>query len=44
MSRKCNYHDNAVSESFFNTITTELINHEIYHTKKQAKRSIFESI
>lgn len=35
MSIKANYHDNAVAESFFHTIKTELINHEIYHTKDQ---------
>jgi hypothetical protein len=44
MSRKGNCHDNAVAESFFHTLKTELIHHEIYHTKEQAKRSIFEYI
>lgn len=44
MSRKVNCHDNAVAESFFHTLKTELIHHEIYHTKEQAKRSIFEYI
>jgi transposase InsO family protein len=44
MSRKGNYHNNAVAESFFHTLKTELIHHEIYHTKEQAKRSIFEYI
>ncbi|PRM87510.1 hypothetical protein CJ671_09960 [Aliarcobacter cryaerophilus] len=44
MSRKGNRHDNAVAESFFHTIKTELINHEIYHTKEQAKRLIFKYI
>ena len=44
MSRKGNCHDNAVAESFFHTLKTELIHHEIYHTKAQAKRSIFEYI
>ena len=44
MSRKGNCHDNAVAESFFHTLKTELIHHEIYQTKEQAKRSIFEYI
>ncbi len=44
MSRRGNCHDNAVAESFFHTLKTELIHHEIYHTKEQAKRSIFEYI
>ena len=44
MSRKGNCHDNAVAESFFHTLKTELIHHEIYETKQQAKRSIFEYI
>ena len=38
------FNDNAVAESFFHTLETELIHHEIYHTKEQAKRSIFEYI
>ncbi len=44
MSRKGNCHDNAVAESFFHTLKTELTHHETYHTKEQAKRSIFEYI
>lgn len=44
MSRKGNCHDNAVSESFFHTLKTELTHHETYFTKEQAKRSIFEYI
>lgn len=44
MSRKGNCHDNAVAESFFHTLKTELTHHKIYHTKQQAKRSIFEYI
>lgn len=44
MSRKGNCLDNAVAESFFHTLKTELTHHEIYHTKEQAKRSIFEYI
>jgi transposase InsO family protein len=44
MSRKGNCLDNAVAESFFHTLKTELTHHELYFTKQQAKRSIFEYI
>lgn len=44
MSRKGECHDNAVAESFFNTLKTELINQQTYQTKEQAKSSIFEYI
>ncbi|PHS30082.1 MAG: hypothetical protein COA95_10035 [Methylophaga sp.] len=44
MSAKGNCHDNAVAESFFNTLKTELINGKIYQTIEHAKRSIFEYI
>ena len=44
MSRKGNCWDNAVAESFFHTLKTELVYHEAYHTRTQAKQSIFEYI
>lgn len=44
MSRKGNCHDNAVAESFFHTLKTELTHHKIYHTKAQANQDIFEYI
>ena len=44
MSRKGNCWDNAVSESFFHTLKTELVYHEIYETKAEANQSIFEYI
>jgi transposase InsO family protein len=44
MSRKGNCWDNAVAESFFHTLKTELVYHEDYHTRWEAKRSIFEYI
>ena len=44
MSRKGECHDNAVAESFFNTLKTELINQQTYHTIEQASSSIFEYI
>lgn len=44
MSRKGNCWDNAVSESFFKTIKTELIYRNKYPNKKWACISIFEWI
>jgi len=44
MSRKGNCWDNAVAESFFHTIKTELVYHENYKTRNQAKLDIFEWI
>jgi len=44
MSRKGNCWDNAVAESFFHTLKTELVNGEDYHTRHEAMRSIFEYI
>jgi putative transposase len=44
MSRKGNCWDNAVAESFFHSIKTELICHERYLTRDSAKESIFQYI
>lgn len=44
MSRKGECLDNAVAESFFGTLKTELVDHEDYHTKATAKQSLFEYI
>lgn len=44
MSRKGNCYDNAVAESFFHTLKTELVYHEKYRTRKEAQASIFEYI
>lgn len=44
MSRKGDCLDNAVAESFFGTIKTELTDHEDYLTRDQARQSIFEYI
>ena len=44
MSRKGDCWDNAVSESFFHSLKTELVHHENYKTKAQANQSIFEYI
>ena len=44
MSRKGECLDNAVAESFFSSLKTELVNYEDYHTKQEAKQSLFEYI
>tara|TARA_Y100000991_G_C21947945_1_gene338325 strand:- start:116 stop:922 length:807 start_codon:yes stop_codon:yes gene_type:complete len=44
MSRKGNCWDNAVSESFFHTLKTELIHHQRFKTREEAKAAIFEYI
>lgn len=44
MSRKGDCWDNAVSESFFHSLKTELVHHENYKTRAQANQSIFEYI
>ncbi len=44
MSRKGECLDNAVAESFFGTLKTELVAHEDYRTKEKAKKSLFEYI
>ena len=43
-NRKGNCWDNAVAESFFHTLKTELIYHEIFETRAQANQAIFEYI
>ena len=44
MSGKGNCYDNAVKESFFHTLKTELCDHEHYRTRAQARASVFEFI
>lgn len=44
MSRKGNCWDNAVAESFFHTIKTELIYQNKFKTREEAKSKIFEYI
>lgn len=44
MSRKGNCWDNAVAESFFHTIKTELIYQTKFETREEAKHVIFEYI
>jgi len=44
MSRKGECLDNAVAESFFGTLKTELTDDEDYITRNDARQSIFEYI
>ena len=44
MSRKGHCWDNAVAESFFHTLKTERIHHEVYKTRTEAKLRIFDYI
>jgi len=44
MSRKGECLDNAVAESFFGTLKTELVDYEDYKTHSEAKQSLFEYI
>ena len=44
MSRKANCWDNAPMESFFATLKKELVHHERYATRDEARRSLFEYI
>jgi len=44
MSRKGNCWDNAVAESFFNTLKVELIYRNMFKTRDEAKRKIFEYV
>lgn len=44
MSRRGNCWDNAVAESFFGTLKGELVDHEVYATRKEASASIGDYI
>ena len=44
MSRKGECLDNAVAESFFGTLKNELVYHEDYRTRAQARQSVFKYI
>jgi putative transposase len=44
MSRRGDCYDNAAAESFFKTLKAELVYHEHYATREQARRSIFEYV
>jgi len=44
MSRRGNCYDNAVAESFFHSLKTELTHHVKFETRSQANQAIFEYI
>jgi len=44
MSRKKDCWDNAVAESFFNNLKNEVIYHQRFQTKEEAKAAIFDYI
>jgi transposase InsO family protein len=44
MSRLGNCYDNAAMESFWGTLKTELVHHQEYRTREQARQSIFRYI
>jgi len=44
MSRRGDCYDNAMVESFFKTLKAELVYHERYATREQARRSVFEYV
>ena len=44
MSRKGNCYDNAVTESFFGTLKTELVHHERYAHARGGAADLFEYI
>ena len=44
MSRKGDCWDNAVAESFFHTLKTELVYHHSFKTREQAQWAVFEYI
>lgn len=44
MSGKGNCYDNAITETFFHTLKTELVYFENYQTREEARLSIFEYI
>ncbi len=44
MSRKGDCWDNAVAESFFSTLKRELVYHETYYSREEARLSIFQYI
>lgn len=44
MSRRGNCYDNAITETFFHTLKTELMQRIKYKTREEARKSIFEYI
>lgn len=44
MSRQGDCYDNAVMESFFHSLKTELTHHEDYRTRREARASLFDYV
>lgn len=44
MSRRGNYHDNAVAESFFSSLKRERIRRRTYKTRDEARQDVFDYI
>lgn len=44
MSRRGNWHDNAVAESLFQLLKRERVKRKIYKTREDARRDIFDYI
>lgn len=44
MSRRGNYHDHAVAESFFQLLKRERIRRKIYITREDARSDVFDYI
>ena len=44
MSSVGTWHDNAPMESFIGNLKMELVCHEVYHTREQARAHVFEYI
>ena len=44
MSRRCNCHDNAVAESFFNLLNRKRFRRKIYKTRDEARQNVFDYI
>lgn len=44
MSRRGNFHDNAVAESFFNLLKRERIRRRTYPTREEARLDVFDYI
>lgn len=44
MNRRDKWHENAVSESFFQLLKRECVKRKIYKTRENARRGIFEFI
>jgi len=42
MSRKGDCYDNALMESFFGTLKEECVEQQSYHTRSEARNSVFE--